>query len=136
MKYFQETTTNKHTQEKTDWFAWFWRLLGGTIIGALLVLIVTIFNHVNDRVTSCERDLSESKAALSAAVGELKGDVVSVKQFYDKMDQRLAKLSASYKEADKDMLRSIQEAREKVAAMEEKIKAMGEKLSDKKEAKK
>jgi DNA repair exonuclease SbcCD ATPase subunit len=35
--------------------AWFWRMFGGTIIGGITLLSVTLFNHLNNTI-SCLRD--------------------------------------------------------------------------------
>jgi chromosome segregation ATPase len=127
----EETQETQDKREKIDIVAWIWRVMGTTVIGTLLVLIMTIFNHLSDRVSCCERTLSEARSQ----VGEIKGELEATKKTTEKLEKFILQVSTSYKDADKEAVQSlqafqkdIQVYREKVVVLEQQVKSLEEKI--------
>ena len=108
----------------------FWRVFGGTILSVAALAALTLFNTVTSHISELRTEvnrLNEAKvdAAKKDEVVALKAQAETNRHEIDGLKERLSKyrleLDATKEKqaaAEKDMLKSITEAREKIARIE------------------
>lgn len=118
--------------------AWFWKIFGGTIIGMITLLLVTIFGNLRN-------ELSDNKYELMSQINELRSDTRQDRESFSGFKERLIVLEHGY---SKDKLQnldqlirvlseSINNQKEKIVTIEsslfankEEIKSIREELKD------
>jgi hypothetical protein len=58
--------------------AWFWMLFGGTVIGGMTFLLVTILNHLNTSIDRIRTDNSVVHVQMQQQVNDLRDRVVKL----------------------------------------------------------
>lgn len=98
---------------------WFWKIFGGTIIGAITFLMVAHISNIN---TNIERAKNETKLELI----ELRSEVKELRSALDKNRERVVALEQSslkdrtalIESAQKEMATSLDDRKQKIIALE------------------
>lgn len=111
-------------EEKVDWFSWFWRMLGGSVISIVAVLVLTLFNNLNANISSLGISVSANQSELS----NLRSEFNTLKDNQERLRLLTTKFQDTNKQDFKDLAKQVQDAREKLATLEERNKQLDEKL--------
>jgi len=103
---------------------WFWKIFGGTVVGMITLLLITIFGNLRN-------EMSDNKHELMAQINELRSDIRQDRESFGGFKERLIALEQGYSK-DKiqsfdQLLMSLQQSlnsqKEKIAALEAGITA-------------
>lgn len=108
--------------QQTSILDWVWRILGATVISGLLVLLVTMWNHMNERITNCENVLSDARSEWSNKIGSLEGDIKTEKCLNEKIEQKLKEIKEASKEKHSTLDKDVQSLKERLVVLEERMK--------------
>jgi len=98
---------------------WFWKIFGGTVVGMIALLLITIFGNLRN-------EMSDNKHELMAQINELRSDIRQDRDSLGVFKERLVAVEQGYSK-DKiqsfDQLlmvlqQSINSQKEKIAALE------------------
>ena len=104
-------------------FDMIFKILGASVVGALIVLLVTMWTHMNERISNCENTLSNSRSDWSIKIGEFKSEVKNLKESYSKFEVDFKQYKTSSKETHKDISTKMQDMKEKIIGIEANIKS-------------
>lgn len=89
------TFTTNESKASSEGSAWFWKMFGGTVIGGITLLSVTLFNHLNSTISSLRTEivstqkdhvsLREKFAGLDMSLAALKEKQVAVAELQTKV---------------------------------------------------
>lgn len=96
----------KEKSSSDEGSAWFWRIFGGTILGAITFLLVTLLNHLNNNIESIRQQNQQWQKEVQVEVTGLRDRVV-------KAEETLSTIKEAQKELDVTALR------ERVSAIEQ-----------------
>ena len=125
---------------------WFWKIFGGTLLGMITLLLITIFGNLRTETSDIKRDIliqiNELRADIRQErenVGSIKDRLISIEQVYSKeklqnidksvvaQTEKIVALEAVnvtikddakiIRDELKDLTKQTQEVREKVAAL-------------------
>jgi len=103
---------------------WFWKIFGGTVVGMITLLLITIFGNLRN-------EMSDNKHELMAQINELRSDIRQDRESFGGFKERLIALEQGYSK-DKiqsfdQLLMALQQSlnsqKEKIAALEAGITA-------------
>ncbi len=144
-------TINTVVSPSGEGSAWFWRMFGGTVIGGITLLSVTLFNHLNGTISSLRSDIIATQkdhatlrekvvgfeTSLTGAVeqnnklGEERKTVVleSIKALQTTLTELQTKVSAleQNRELDKERKATIDAS---IKALQDDLKELNKALND------
>lgn len=108
--------------------AWFWKLFGGTVIGGMTLLLLTILNHLNTSIDRVRTDNSGVQVQIQQQVNDLRDRV-------SKLEQTAVTLQDQLKTIDTEGLKNRvavieQLEKERKALIEEQIKALQSEIKE------
>lgn len=95
---------------------WFWKIFGGTVIGMITLLLVTIFGNLRN-------EISDNKHEFLTQINELRADIRQDRDSFGNFKERLIGLEQSYSKE------KIQELTKSLAVLSEIINSHKEKLA-------
>lgn len=106
---------------------WFWKIFGGTVVGMITLLLVTIFGNLRN-------EMSDNKHELSTQINELRADIRQDRDSFGSFKERLVGVEQSYsKEQVQGLVQSLTTLTETVNSQKEKLAAMETGVSSTKE---
>lgn len=110
--------------ENVDWFSWFWKILGGTCISLIAVLVLAIFSNLNANLQALSAIITSNQSDIS----QLKSEIATLKDNQERLRTLTTKFQDTNKVDIKDVQKVVQEFQMKVVAIEERGKLIDERL--------
>ena len=96
---------------------WFWKIFGGTLLGMITLLLITIFGNLRT-------EISDNKRELSTLINELRVDIRQDRDSVSSFKERLVSIEQIYsKEKLQTVDKALVDQKEKIAALEAAIMA-------------
>ncbi len=106
---------------------WFWKIFGGTVVGMITLLLVTIFGNLRN-------EMSDNKHEFLTQVNELRADIRQDRDSFGSFKERLVGVEQSYsKEQVQGLVQSLTTLTETVNSQKEKLAALETGVSSTKE---
>jgi chromosome segregation ATPase len=97
---------------------WFWKIFGGTIVGMITLLLITIFGNLRN-------EISDNKHEFLTQVNELRADIRHDRDSFGNVKERLIGVEQSYsKEKLQGLMQSLTTLTETVNSQKEKLAAL------------
>lgn len=90
-------------KDTSDGSAWFWRLFGGTIMGAITFLLVTLLNHLNANVDAIRTQQASWQKEVQAEVSSLRDRIVKMEEGRELDKERKATVDEQIKAMQQDV---------------------------------
>lgn len=94
------------TEGHTEGSPWFWKIFGGTILGMITVLLVTLFSNLHNVIT-------DNKNELATQINELRSDIKQNQEAFSDLKERLVAVEQGF-------------SKERFQVVDEALKAMGD----------
>ena len=79
--------------------SWIWKIFGGTILAMVTLLFVTLFNSINQNITSSKQEsinlIMSAKQESANLIADIKAEIRDNRQILDSFKDRLAVLENS-----------------------------------------
>jgi archaellum component FlaC len=106
---------------------WFWKIFGGTVVGMITLLLVTIFGNLRN-------EMSDNKHELMLQVNEMRVDVRQDRESFSGFKERLVAVEQGYsKEKLQNLMQSLTDITDSVNSQKSKIVALESAASTSKE---
>ena len=115
--------------DNTDYFSFFWKFLGSTVIGTLFsvatVFAVSFLNTVNSSLAI----VSTNCTTLQGSIGQVQGQVTGQGTGLQSLRTDHNKLSDTFTTQSMDNQKQLADFRERITRLEDKVKELEAKLS-------
>ena len=133
------TENNSQTHDKD----WFWKIFGGAIVGAITLLVITMFGYFQSSLSELRQEVYNVNTRIvemaSKELGEIKKSIIITEKNIDllitrdlvQIKEKLASLDANDKQQTKDSesaLNKSTKAEEAIVAIKEDLKKIEEQI--------